>query len=128
MESTGNYWLLWLIYLSASAVFFLMFWRLTRFPQAQWLSYLLRATLIALALTPWYANQQSSVLAPALMVLMLDLITIGGSAAARSLVPLTLALVLAWSVGGIAYLFVKVLKGKNHKKQIDKDPSSSESS
>lgn len=121
MASTGNNWLLWLIYLGASSVFLIAFWRLTRFQRAQWLSYWLRATMIALVFTPWYANPQETVMAPALMVVALDSITIGGAAAARGLVPLALALVLAWIVGGILQLLAKKRKNKNHIKQEDKE-------
>lgn len=116
MESGSNFWMLWLIYLAASGVFFVVFWRLTLLIKARWLAYLLRATLLALALTPWYANQQTTVLAPALMVVMLDMITIGGGAAVRSLVPLVLALVLAWVIGGVLYLLSLRTSVKKHKK------------
>lgn len=117
METGTNYWLLWSIYLSASAVFFLVFWRLTRFQKHQWLGYLLRGATLATALTPWYANQQGTVLAPALMVAALDAITISGTAAVRALVPLVLAVILALVVASIWYVLNVKLRKKSPNKQ-----------
>ena len=115
MMETSNYWLVWLIYLLAAAVFFVVFWRFTRFQRAIWLSYSLRAVAVALVLTPWYANTQGDVLAPALIVALLDAITIGGSAAARAMVPLALAIVLALMVAAL----IRVINKKRSKKSLN---------
>jgi len=112
MESVSNYWLLWGVYLTASAVFFAVFWPLTRFKRHQWLGILLRCTVLVLAFTPWYANQEGSVFAPALIVVLLDAITIGGAAPVRALVPLVLALLLAWIFAAAWILIGKKLKSK----------------
>ncbi|MSR12078.1 MAG: hypothetical protein EXR84_09800 [Gammaproteobacteria bacterium] len=117
MESGTNYWMLWSIYLLASAAFFVVFWRITRFKSHKWLSHLLRGGMLAVALTPWYANQQSTVLAPALMVAMLDAITIGGTAAVRALVPLVLAVLLAFVVASVWYVISVKIGRKIIKKQ-----------
>ena len=103
MEAESNYWLIWLVYLAASAVFYPVFWRLTAFSRRRWLSYSLRATMAALILTPWYANTQSDTLAPALMIAALDAITIGGDAVARASTPLLLALILAECVATVLW-------------------------
>jgi len=103
MEAANNFWLIWLVYLAASAVFYPLFWRLTAFTNRRWLSYSLRATMAALILTPWYANTQGDTLAPALMVTTLDAITIGGDAATRASVPLFLALLLAECVATVMW-------------------------
>lgn len=95
METATNYWLIWFVYLGAGAVFYTIFWRITAFKKHLWLAYLLRAVIAAIILTPWYANPQQELLAPALIVIMLDAITLGGSQAARAIVPLALALLLA---------------------------------
>lgn len=112
MEPVSNYWLLWGVYLTASAAFFTVFWPLTRFKRHQWLGILLRCTMLVLALTPWYANQEGSVLAPALIVVLLDAITIGGAAPVRALVPLVLALLLTWILAVAWILVGKKLKSK----------------
>lgn len=120
MMEASNYWLVWLIYLLAAAAFLAVFWRFTRFTQATWLSYSLRAIVIAIILTPWYANPQGGVLAPALIVVLLDAITIGGSEAARATVPLVLAIILALLVATVMLVINKRRKRHNDKKQIDK--------
>ncbi|GJM12469.1 MAG: hypothetical protein DHS20C12_08720 [Pseudohongiella sp.] len=107
MESIGNYWFFWTLYLGAAAVFTAVFWRVTGFERAIWSSYSLRAIAIAIIFTPWYSNPQESVMAPALMVAALDAITGGLSAAFRSLVPLILALVLALLVAAVASIIKK---------------------
>jgi len=95
MEATANYGLIWFIYLVSSAAFFAVYWQITRFKTAIWASYALRAIALAVVLTPWYANSDNSLLAPALMVLLLDIITIGSTEALRSAVPLFLSVILA---------------------------------
>ena len=67
--------------------------------------------MLALVFTPWYANIEGSSLAPALMVVALDAITIGVSAAPRALVPLVLALIAAEFLATILY-FVERRKRK----------------
>lgn len=102
VETETNYWLIWLVYLLASACFYPFFWRLTDW-RWRWLSYSLRGLMAALILTPWYVNEQSQVLAPALMVSTLDAITIGPAAAARATVPLVLGLLFAEIVASILW-------------------------
>lgn len=103
MDTVNNYTLFWAIYLLASSVFFVAFWRITAFDRRRWLSYLLRSLLLALALTPWYATPEGGVMAPALMVVTLDTITLGAGATIRALVPLLLGVILALVVGAILY-------------------------
>ena len=95
MEVEVNYWLIWIIYLVAGAIFYWGFWLVTDFNKAKWTSYSLRAAAAAVILTPWYANIQGETMAPALMVMILDLITNGREAVARSAVPLVLAIIVA---------------------------------
>lgn len=94
-EGAYNYWVIWAVYLAASGLFYRVYWRITAFRRHLWLSNSLRAVMAALILTPWYANTQGASLAPALMVTVLDAITIGAEAATRALVPLLVALLLA---------------------------------
>jgi len=103
MEASHNFVLIWAVYLLASAVFYVVYWRLTAFRRRLWLSYSLRAVMAALILTPWYVNTQDSVLAPALMVTTLDAITVGTDAAIRAAVPLLLALLAAEVLACLAW-------------------------
>lgn len=104
MEAESNYWLIWMIYLAASVVFYLIFWWITRSRRALWTVYSLRAITAAIILTPWYANAQGTTLAPALIVLLLDIITIDSAAATRAAVPLVLSIIVAELVATILFL------------------------
>ena len=95
MEIDNNFWLIWIIYAAAAALMYWIFWRVTAFQRARWWCYSLRGLMLALIITPWYANTEGTTMAPALMVMTLDAITIGGDAATRAMVPLLLALVVA---------------------------------
>jgi len=120
MESVGNYWFFWTLYLGAALVFIAVFWRITRFEKAVWSAYSLRAIAIATVLTPWYSNPQESVMAPALMVAALDAITGGFEAAFRSLVPLVLSIVFALLIAGVFSFIKKKRTGKiNKNNRID---------
>ena len=109
MDSIGNYWFFWTLYLGAAVIFIGIFWRITRFERAIWASYSLRAVAIAVAFTPWYSNSQDSVMAPALMVAALDAITGGFEAAFRSFVPLFLAVLFGLLLAGAMSFFKKKL-------------------
>ena len=106
MVAEANYWIIWLIYLAAGGVFFSLFWFLTAFKSAVWSSYSLRSVAAAIILTPWYANTQGESFAPALMVMTLDLITIGGEAINRAAIPLLLS-VIAAEVAATLFYFIQ---------------------
>lgn len=99
----GHMGLVWLIYLVASVGFLAVYWRLTRSESWPWLSWMLRTLMLVLVYTPWYANTSGNVLAPALMVAVLDAITIGPDAAWRALVPLLLVLLASLIIANILY-------------------------
>jgi len=73
--------------------------------------------MLAIIVTPWYVSDTGSVMAPALIVVMMDAITISGEAAARAFVPLFLSIVLSLAV---VLLILLVRRGKA--RQAD-DPS-----
>ena len=107
-----NYILYWLAYLAASAVFYVIFWKLSYPRKPAFLAYMLRGLLLALMITPWYSNSQNDQFAPALMIAALDTITLGASSALRALIPLMLSLILALIISIILYY-------KNRKKYIN---------
>jgi hypothetical protein len=124
MESLGNYWLFWGFYLGAGSLFYVVFWKLTRFPRAIWTSFNLRAIAAALIFTPWYSNPEDGFMAPALMVATLDAITLGSDAAVRSFVPLALALISALIVAAmLLFLRQKRAKKSRNKSFKNKDIS-----
>lgn len=114
MEAETNYLGVWLVYLFAGLVFYAVLHRFTRFNQALWWSYSLRAIYIALALTPWYANADSDTFAPALMIVTLDLITVGSEAAIRALVPLSASLCGALLISTVLYFVQKKRLNNNN--------------
>ena len=81
-----------LIYLIAGVVFFLLFWRLISILKFELLVYMFRGLLASLIFTPWFINLQESTLAPALIVAMLDLITLGFAEVFRAGVPFLLSI------------------------------------
>ncbi|MEO1932118.1 MAG: hypothetical protein ABGX41_09510 [Pseudohongiella sp.] len=117
MEDIANYGLIWFIYLLASAAFFVVYWQITRFTTAIWSSYVLRALALAIVLTPWYANSGSPALAPALMVLLLDIITIGSEEALRTMVPLFLSVITAIIAATVLSLVKRNKRNKINKIQ-----------
>lgn len=70
-------------------------WRVLRRLPWRELAYVLECWLLALLFTPWWVLDGQDILAPALMVLALDLVTIGPAAGVRALVPLVMTLFLA---------------------------------
>lgn len=98
MNDPAIYYSAWLIYLLAGALFYWLFWRVTRPSRRRLLSYCARAGMLSIIVTPWYVGAEGSVLAPALMVVMMDAITISGAAAVRAFIPLLLSFLLALAV------------------------------
>ena len=107
MVEETNYVIIWLIYLAASVVFFALLGFLNEYKSAVWFSYSLRAVAAAIILTPWYANTQGESFAPALMVMTLDLITIGGETISRAAIPLLLYVIVAEVAATIFYFIQK---------------------
>lgn len=112
MAPESNFFLVWLVYLTASGVFYSVFWLATGFKQAIWSSYSLRAVAAAVILTPWYANIGGETMAPALMVMTLDLITIGSESVSRAAVPLMVSILTA-ELAATALFFLQKRRSTN---------------
>lgn len=85
----------WGIYLAAGTLCYVLFHLATRARRWKTLSYSARAFMIALIYTPWYVAEDQDLMAPAVIVILLDMITAGANAFIRALVPLTLAIICA---------------------------------
>jgi hypothetical protein len=96
-----------LIYLTAAVVFFLLFWRFISILKIELLVYMFRGLLASLIFTPWFINLQESTLAPALMVAMLDMITLGAAEIFRAGVPLFLSIFTFQAIALGFYIFEK---------------------
>ena len=95
MGIDSSYFLLWCLYFVAGLSFYGFLWWLTRSSSIKLLNYSVRGIMAAVIFTPWPANIYGDTLAPALMVFVLDLITIGEKSATRAAVPLLLAVIIA---------------------------------
>jgi hypothetical protein len=107
MTSEFDYSLIWLIYISAGALFYWVLHGFTKTVKPVWWLYCLRTVYLGLAFTPAYANDQGNSLAPALMVSTLDLITKGSEAFSRALTPLLLVLLGSIAIATIVYFYKK---------------------
>lgn len=104
MEST-EYLYAWGVYLVAGIAFSILSWKfLKRFLWRE-LAYLVQCLLMAIIFTPWYVLPEEEILAPAIIIFMLDLITIDATTSIRALIPLVMALLL----GIIATVVLSIL-------------------
>jgi len=87
-----DYYIAWGIYLVAGIVFSLISWKVMK--RYFWceMAYLLESLLLAVIFTPWYVLPEEEILAPALIVFMLDLITADLTTSIRALIPLVMAM------------------------------------
>lgn len=104
----------WAVYIAAGAVCYMIFYRFTGAIKFKPLANSLRVVLIALMFTPWYVSPEADLLAPALMVMMLDMVTLGGSAFVRALVPLSMAIMFGVLVT-LSGALIKRLLNRSHK-------------
>lgn len=117
MVNASYFWIAWLVYIVAASVYYLIFWRITRFQKRRVLKYSLRALMFTIIATPWYVSDTGTVMAPALIIVMMDAITISSEAAVRAFVPLFLSMSLSLV---LVLLMLLVRRGKSQ--QAD-DPS-----
>ena len=96
-----------LIYVTSGVVFFLLIWRLICVLKFELLVYMLRGLLASLIFTPWFINLQEATVAPALMVAMLDMITLGSAEVFRAGVPLFLSIFTSQAIALGFYIFNK---------------------
>lgn len=93
----------WAIYLIAGTACYVLFYKATGIIGFKTLANTFRAIMLVLIYTPWYVAADEDLMAPAVIVILLDLITIGGNSFIRAMVPLLLAMsaavVLVWIIG-----------------------------
>lgn len=87
-----DYYIAWGIYLFAGILFSLISWRVMKRYFWREMAYLLQSLLLAIIFTPWYVLPEEEILAPALIVFMLDLITVDLTTSIRALIPLVMAM------------------------------------
>lgn len=93
MES-GEYLTAWAVYLVAGIVFSFISWKFMKRVLWRELAYLFQSLLLAIIFTPWYVMPEQEFLAPAIIIFMLDFITIDTTTSIRALIPLIMAMML----------------------------------
>lgn len=103
-----DYILGWAIYIAAGTVCYIIFYRATGIIRFKPIANMLRGIMLALMFTPWYVSAEGDLMAPAIIVMMLDMVTMGGTSFVRAMVPLVLSLVVAVLIGLSTGLIKKV--------------------
>ena len=108
-----DYYIAWSIYLTAGVVFSLISWKVMKRYFWREMTYLLESLLLAIIFTPWYVLPEEEILAPALIVFMLDLITEDLTTSIRALIPLVMAMLF----GIIVTLVLSIIYRIKHRGQ-----------
>ena len=109
---TQDYIIAWGIYLIAGTAFSLISWKWMKKFFWRETAYLLQSLLLATIFTPWYVLPGEKVLAPALIVFILDLITVDLTTSIRALIPLVMAVFLGILVTIILSIIYRIRNRK----------------
>jgi len=85
---TMDYIIAWGVYLVCGISFSVISWKFLKRMLWRPLAYLIQSVLLAVIFTPWYVLPEEEIMAPAIIVFMLDLITIDVTTSIRALIPL----------------------------------------
>ena len=91
----ADYRMAWIIYTMTGIVLAFLAWRVLYKYLLREVAYLLQCFLLALMFTPAYVLEDQRIMAPALIVFLMDVITVSPTAGIRALIPLVLALMVA---------------------------------
>jgi len=120
---TSDYAVAWIIYALAAAVFGVLAWRVLHRFVPRSLAFFMECVLLALMFTPAYVLPDQGIMAPALMVVALNTLTLGPKAAIGSLIPLVLALLLALAVATVLSLIYRLRQRRRQAVQTEPDVS-----
>lgn len=81
----------WTVYVAAGVGWCLVWWRLTGFIGSRGVREILRGLAIVLIFTPWYAGESPEFYAPAIVVLLLDLMLEGARSGMKGGIVLLIA-------------------------------------
>lgn len=104
----GDYYSAWAVYLAAGLAFSVISWKVMKKLLWRELAYLLQCLLMAIIFTPWYVLPEEAILAPALIIFMLDLVTIDATTSIRALIPLVMAMLSAVIIAVILGVIYRV--------------------
>ena len=84
----------WLIYLVAATGMSCLSWKMAK--KLFWidLAYVMQVNFMAIIFPPWYVEADGNVLAPAIIIFVMDIVTIETMAGIRALVPMAMAMLL----------------------------------
>ncbi len=107
---TLDYIIAWLVYLIAAIAMSFIYWRLVK--KLFWidLAYILQVTFMAIIFTPWYVEAEGDVLAPAIIIFVMDIVTIELVAGIRSLVPMAMAILFSSIITMVSIATYRVRK------------------
>jgi hypothetical protein len=110
----GEYYSAWGGYLVTGIAFSVISWKVMKSMLWRELAYLLQCLLLAIIFTPWYVLPEEEVLAPAIIIFMLDLVTIDASTSIRALIPLVVAMLM----GVIVTIILSVIYRIRRRRQL----------
>ena len=105
----ADYRLAWIVYVVAGTVFSFLCWRVLQRYVLREIAYILECLLLALLFTPAFVVEDQRIMAPALIVFLMDAITISPEASIRALIPLVLALMASLLVAGVLIAVPRLL-------------------
>jgi len=117
-----DYIIAWTVYLCTGIVFSIISWKFMKKVLWRELAYLLQSLLLAIIFTPWYVLPEEEILAPALIIFMLDLITIDVTTSIRALIPLVMAILLGIIVTIVLSVIYRVKSRKLAAGRIESVP------
>ena len=111
-----DYIIAWIVYLICGIIFSVISWRMLKRFLWRELAYLIQGLLLALVFTPWYVLPEEEIMAPAIIVFLLDLITIDATTSIRALIPLVMAML----AGIISAIVLSVIyRIRRHKAMVN---------
>ena len=102
----------WLVYIAAGIACAFIWWHLTSYVRHGGWRDLLRGVLVVVIFTPWFAGDSHEFLAPAVVVLLMDLLLEGATAGMKGGMPLLFS--------SFAMLMVLTVKALLFKRQVHK--------
>lgn len=113
---TLDYRLAWIFYALAGVAISVVIWRVLKKYLWREMAYLIETFLVAIIFTPWYVIADQDVLAPAIIIFVMDTITIDAVAGIRGLIPLILAFGFALIITAVLSIVYRVKRKKRQKR------------
>lgn len=116
---SGDYTFAWIFYLASGVMLSWFCWIVLRKIAIRELAILLQLWLIAILFTPWYVLPDADFKAPALMIFVMDAITINVESGIRALIPLVIAMLCGVVITLVYSVIYRFRKGRQSNVIID---------